>query len=270
MFRTSREMHDDIDFLTDKVATGRWKRSERNRALNFAQDYIVQERYDDYKLNKPYSFQSNQRIRDELRPIVVDDLLLVLSGKDAILPSDYRHLLLLELLMNGETDRVYSVATTYNQLGLLEDNPFSKPEKDYPKHIENQNGITFKTGSTDITNSYIYYIRNPIKIEFGDEKINSSLTLSLAVTLVANLTYTVISGGVQYTGTLYTIGQNFTVVSAMLFADLNSSTTIRAGNDCELPGHLHDEIINKAASQLQGITEDYNQRNLLEMEARKS
>ena len=72
MFRTVIEMHQDLDLLIDKVQTPRFTSPEKDRVLNYAQDRIIQDRYDNIKRDTGYSFQSLQRVRDEMRTLVTD------------------------------------------------------------------------------------------------------------------------------------------------------------------------------------------------------
>ena len=215
MFRTVAQMHDDLDLLTDKVESPRFTSPEKDRVLNMAQDRIIQDRYDNIKRDTGYSFQSLQRIRDEMRTLIKE--LPYISVGVAIgggyytfsLPSDYRNEILLQANIDAKT--VTSIPIDYDTFGVAEEDPFGNFTADYPRHVE--------SGATEV------------KVYTG-------------------------------TGTLFFVSLSYLKTPAAI--DINT------GTNSELPGTLHDELVNLAASIINGTVEDYQKYQLLEKESRES
>lgn len=170
MIRTIQEAHNLFDLLVDKVATLRWKNFQRDEFLNLSQDTILQDRYDNFKIKKDYSFQAFQRIRDELRTLVVGSTTLsVITGNIFAYPEDYRHSLLLRTTIDGFVKP--APPTTYDALETIDDDPFEIPEPEFPRSIESQTGIEILFGTTGtITNVELFYIRNPLKISLANNQ----------------------------------------------------------------------------------------------------
>jgi len=210
MYRTVSQMHDDLDFLIDKVRTPRFSQDQRDRTLNMAQDRIIQDRYDNIRKNTGYSFQSLQRVRDELRPIVVEHSITPdISQATFDLPDDYRHEVLLEVILNTTT--VTSTPMSHDEKGIISQDPYDTPTNEEPRHME-------KTGKTVkvffeygyFVGGTLYYLRNPKPISFDDSQ------------------------------------------------------------DSELPGHLHDELLELASQIINGTVENINRYKIAEKEAKAS
>ena len=213
MFRTVIEMHQDLDLLIDKVQTPRFTSPEKDRVLNYAQDRIIQDRYDNIKRDTGYSFQSLQRVRDEMRTLVTDVPYTPVINQGNYytftLPSDYRHEILLQLNLNAQT--VTSIPIDYDTFGVAEEDPFNVMTAEYPRHIESgSNQVRVYAGTGTLAYAVISYLKNPLPIDFN------------------------------------------------------------TGQDSQLPGTLHDELENLAASIINGTEEDYRKYQLLEKESKES
>tara|TARA_R110002012_G_C11629287_1_gene609659 strand:- start:555 stop:1199 length:645 start_codon:yes stop_codon:yes gene_type:complete len=214
MFRTVAQMHQDINFLIDKVKTPRFESFEIDRALNMAQDRIIQDRYDNIKRDTGYSFQSLQRVRDELRTLITElPYIAVVANIGGYytfnLPSDYRHEILLQGNINAVTTT--SIPIDYDTFGVAEEDPFGNFTEEYPRHIETgAKEVRVYTGNGTLFFMALSYIKNPAAIDLD------------------------------------------------------------TGTNSELPGLLHDELENLAASILNGTVEDYPKYQLLEKESKES
>ena len=213
MFRTVAQMHEDLDLLIDKVQTPRFTSPEKDRVLNYAQDRIIQDRYDNIKRDTGYSFQSLQRVRDEMRTLVTDVPYTPVVNQGNYytftLPSDYRHEILLQLNLNAQT--VTSIPIDYDTFGVAEEDPFNVMTAEYPRHIESGNNeVRVYAGTGTLAYVVISYLKNPLPIDFN------------------------------------------------------------TGQDSQLPGTLHDELENLAASIINGTVEDYRKYQLLEKESKES
>lgn len=208
MFRTVAQMHEDLDLVIDKVRTPRFSELQRDRFLNFAMDAIIQDRYNNVKIQKGYSFQAFQRLRDELRTIVVPGTNLTLTSGYYVLPNDYRHSVLLRATVDGVVRAAPPM--TYDEQGVIDDDPFDAPDPEFPRHIESENGLEIFAGSGVVSSVELFYVRNPLPIQLA------------------------------------------------------------TGQDCELPGHLHDEVVMLAGAKVNGSVEDFNKYQVLESEAIKS
>ena len=213
MFRTVTQMHEDLDLLIDKVQTPRFTSPEKDRVLNYAQDRIIQDRYDNIRRDTGYSFQSLQRVRDEMRTLVTEVPYTPVINQGNYytftLPSDYRHEILLQLNLNAQT--VTSIPIDYDTFGVAEEDPFNVMTAEYPRHIESgSNQVRVYAGTGTLAYVVISYLKNPLPIDFN------------------------------------------------------------TGQDSQLPGTLHDELENLAASIINGTVEDYRKYQLLEKESRES
>ena len=206
-------MHEDLDLLIDKVQTPRFTSPEKDRVLNYAQDRIIQDRYDNIKRDTGYSFQSLQRVRDEMRTLVTDVPYTPVVNQGNYytfaLPDDYRHEILLQLNLNAQT--VTSIPIDYDTFGVAEEDPFNVMTAEYPRHIESGgNQVRVYAGTGTLAYVVISYLKNPLPINFN------------------------------------------------------------TGQDSQLPGTLHDELENLAASIINGTVEDYRKYQLLEKESKES
>ncbi len=167
MFRTVQEAHFDFRLLVDRVASPRWTDVKIDRFLNFAQDAIIQDRYDNFKQQKNYSFQAFQRVRDELRTIVVGSTpLSVVSGNIFAYPNNYRHALLLRTTI--DTFIKSAPPITYDELAIIDDDPFERPVPEFPKSIEAQTGIEILFGITGTLSLVeLFFIRDPLIIDLA-------------------------------------------------------------------------------------------------------
>ena len=213
MFRNVTQMHEDLDLLIDKVQTPRFTSPEKDRVLNYAQDRIIQDRYDNIKRDTGYSFQSLQRVRDEMRTLVTDVPYTPVVNQGNYytfaLPDDYRHEILLQLNLNAQT--VTSIPIDYDTFGVAEEDPFNVMTAEYPRHIESGNyEVRVYAGTGTLAYVVISYLKNPLPINFN------------------------------------------------------------TGQDSQLPGTLHDELENLAASIINGTVEDYRKYQLLEKESKES
>tara|TARA_Y100000310_G_scaffold298998_1_gene333431 strand:+ start:2146 stop:2790 length:645 start_codon:yes stop_codon:yes gene_type:complete len=214
MFRTVAEMHEDLDLLIDKVESPRFTSPEKDRVLNMAQDRIIQDRYDNIRRDTGYSFQSLQRVRDEMRTLIKElpyvPVVVNPGGYYTFtLPANYRHEILLQANINANT--VTSIPIDYDTFGVAEEDPFNKFTANNPRHVESgATSVKIYTGTGTLFYVALSYIKNPAAI------------------------------------------------------DLNTST------NSELPGTVHNELENIAASILNGTVEDYQKYQLLEKESKES
>lgn len=249
-----------VEFYIDKVSAPRFSVPKHYLpALNIAIDRYIKDRYDNIHLNKPYSFQVLERIRDELRTIV-KNITAAPVGNLIAFPVDYMHAVSLQVIINGI--KVPSRASTYSELGVIEENSFEVPTPDEPVHLEDQTGITVRFGGIGIFSSYdLGYIRKPATV------FKSTITLSQGpLVLTIGSRYYVITGPVIHNAVLYGPGAEFVAVATGF---TGTGTVVEIVN-CDLPDNTHEEICKMAAELIEKTVEDYPKSNALEQELNKS
>lgn len=245
--RAKSPRHDDVDYI-DSINTAIWR--------------IVKDRTAPIRINRSYSYEAAQRIKDELYTIVpppatgapVSDLVAV--------PNDYYYYLLLYITIDGVEQ--FCKPTTYNEIGPLFDDPFAKPTTVKPYFTQQSNGFRLHKGTSGAFGNYrLYYIKRPAVVSIGQEKNKIDSTGSLSI----GVTYYVYEQAVHNSITYYP-GDTFVAANTTLSSGIVISAAFVV--NCDLPDNMHDEICALAASLLSGQVEDFGKKQSLDIDVEKS
>lgn len=247
------QMFNAVSFLNDRVASARFSDDMYIRAINSAITMVMEDRLDNIKKPKRYSFEAVQRVRDELYTLVPATLTIAPTGNNLAYPSDYNYFLKLQCTIDGLTN--YARPTSYNESGPLLENPWKKPSNIKPYFDQNVLGFTILRGATGtFTAGLLDYIKNPDVVSIGKEtdKINPGASV-----LVIGQTYIVYEQAV-HNGVTYTEGQTFVAVSVVLTSGIVILNSLMV--NCNLPAKIHEEVSRTASMVMMGSIEDYNKK----------
>ncbi len=256
------QLMNEVLSLVDRDGSARFSDSKIIKSLNTAIDRIVEDRLDNIKVKKNYSFESVQTVRDQLFTLIPPTLNIIPVGNIVAYPSDYNYYLKMMCTIDG--DSVVARPTTYNQQGVAYENPFSKPTDVKPYFDQNVDGFVVyrdidNTGS--FTLAQLDYIKNPDVLSIGNES-NKMITGAF---LVLNVQYIVYEEAV-YNGVTYVEGD---IITGLGTVNLTSGIIIPNSLivNCNLPVKLQYEIIAIAASILQKSISQFNEGQMLEKDA---
>lgn len=238
----------------DRTRTARHRDRAYFNAINEAIWAIVKDRVEPIRVNRRYSVQNAQRISDELYTLVrVTSPTITGSDKDVIVvPTDYFYYLMMYVTIGGV--KYWCTKTTYNELGPLKENPFSRPSDTKPYFTDNDKGFKVFTKIAGIfTTAELTYVKNPATVSIGEERDK----LTTGATLTNAVTYYVYEDAV-YSGTTYYPGEIITGTGAALTSGIVVINTKIV--NCDLPVNMHEEVALKAAAILSGNVEDYNKK----------
>ncbi len=204
MFRNAVQMSDDIDLWIDRTRSARFETPERVRMLNLAQDQIVKDRIDNIRIKKPYSAQSNQRVREDLKALLVNNLVIVPSSNIVAYPTNYLYFEALQTTIDGIVANCQAMTT--DQENIIDDDPFEIRTPEWPRWVEGPTGILVTHNGTNFTSSKLSYFKKCTPIEISTTSLTNVATL-----VVGDLMY-VDSGTVTYNSITYSEGDTFTVL----------------------------------------------------------
>ncbi len=251
----------DIFNLIDRDSSARFSDEKVIKAINTAIDRIVEDRLDNIKVKKNYSFESIQTVRDQLYTLVPPTLTIAPVANVLAYPADYNCFLKLMCTIDGNT--IVARPTSYNQQGVAYDNPFSKPTDIKPYFDQNLSGFNIfrdinNTGS--FTAGLLDYVKNPDLVSIGNEfnKIVTGGTLTNAID------YIVYEQAV-YAGTTYAEGDTITGTGAALTSGIVIPNSLIVNSN--MPTKLQYEITTTAASIMQKSISQFNEGQMLEKDA---
>lgn len=251
------ELYARLDFYVDRVKSVRYDDTDRATAINIAIEKIIDDRYDNFKQRRRYSFQSIQAIRDQLYTIVKTTPPTVAPNNIFPFPADYRHEVGFTVNVDGKLWS--SKAVTYTELNELKDYSFANPVAEEPAHYEDENGVNiYFTGPGTVVNATMNYIRNPAVVFVSNVSISAGPTV-----LTIGQTYYVTTGPVTHNSVIYQATQTFVAVNTIL---IGPGTVVLIVNS-DLPAALHDEIASTGAQILLGIAEAYNKKQNMKEES---
>jgi hypothetical protein len=274
------QIHERIRFWLDIVGSSRFEASDIDVAMNTSQHDMVEERYEaSKKMGTGDSFQKTQKLRDELKTLVVyndTDTDLVLSSSSHIpagdttrhalitaasFPEDYKYLLCVAFRDDSTAKAKYNCwPLTYNRQNLLNRNPFRRVRyapfsKQY--FIESNEGIMIYhalPSSLDISRIEIFYLKEPIFWHYGIEK-------TLADTLVVASVVIVVSETAVYNGTTYLRGDEITIVAG--HTNITSGTVLDNYTTSDITSVLHEDIARNSAIDLLISIRDFDKVKML-------
>ena len=250
-----------IQFYSDRTKSPRFNDTDHYLpALNVAQNTILNDRYYNIKKKTGYSFETVQRLRDELRSLVRYNIPILVVSNAISLPNDYMFELMMNITIDG-TSRA-SKSVSYNEINSLSKNSFQEPSIEYPVHFESDGGINFLFGDTGTpSTANLTYLRKPATI-FKDSSV---IVAGVGVLTIGN-TYYVNVGPVTSDSITYATGDTFVATSA----DMTGGGDVTYIVNSDLPDILHEELAKVAASVLQGTVNDYPGSAFAEKQAAKS
>lgn len=245
-----------IDGLIDRVNSPRYLDNEYYEAINLATVQIFEDRVDNIKIKKTYSFESVQRLRDELYTLIKTATGAPTS--DIIpFPTDYNYSIDVQFTVGTVTQSAR--ALSYNEVGLLARNPFKAPAPDQTFYIEQANGILGKYAGGAFSSYNLTYLKNPIQVSIGkqSDKIDATQTPAAIVIGIQYIAYEQsISNSV-----IYYAGDVFIATSAVLTSGIVIPVSVTTNSD--MPDKIHPEICRLAGAILSGDTENYNKKQSL-------
>lgn len=245
--RVKSARHDDVDYI-DNINAAIWR--------------TVKDRVAPLKIQRGYSYESAQRIKDELYTLVPVPATGSPVSSIVAIPNDYYYYLLLYIIIDGV--EYFCRPSTFNEIGPLQDDPFAKPSAVKPYFTQQTNGFLLYKGSSGTFGNYrLYYIKKPATTSMGKEsdKINSSGTLSIGAT------YYVYEQAVHNSITYYP-GDTFIAANTTLNSGIVIPATVVV--NCDLPDNMHEEICKLAATLMLGPVEDFDKKQSLEIDVEKS
>jgi len=187
--------------------------------------------------------------------IITNDIITLAS-----LPERYVYLLAVEYIVNN-LQRDFAGFVTYIELPVLQKNPFRRPSKVYPYkfyYFLSSAGIELKYGkiSADtVTEAHIYYLANPIDVDYG-----TTITSSSDVQ-VSDTPAIIQADGTVYATVTYYEGDEVTILSGTRLT--SGSASINFVNT-DLPEILHTEIAQEAAKFLELKVKDFDKWRAME------
>jgi len=248
------QMREAIDKLIDRVKSPRFTDDRYYEAINQAQKLILDGRVEPIKVKRDFSFQSSERLRNELRSLVVPTVNGTITGSSVAFPTNFYYLLLMQNTVNGEKNVCKPI--TFNEKGTLRRNPFKEPISSETYYSEDNASWKIELPiNASFTLCEIDYLKNPDVVSIGKEKDKITATLAIGTN------YTVYNQAV-HAGVTYYEGESFTATSTVLTSGVVIPTSVIVNSD--MPEYLHDEIIRLSAAIMNGTVEDYNkQQNLM-------
>jgi hypothetical protein len=242
-----------ISILNDREGSARFLDEQYMYAINAAIGMIIDDRTDNIKKPKRYSFESVQRVRDELYTLVPPTVSIAPVGNILAYPADYNHFLKLQCTIDGVTK--YSRPTNYNESGPLLENPWKKPSNTKTYFEQNVSGFNILRGATGtFTAGLLDYIKIPDTVSIGNDsnKINPGASV-----LVPGQVYVAYEDAV-HAGATYVVGTVFTASVVSLTSGIVILNSVVV--NCNLPVKLHEEVNRLASAIMNGTIEDLSKK----------
>jgi len=264
------ELHKEIHSINDIVESPRFETWQIDQAINYASKVIVKNRYDKALMeNKSQRSLNLMRLRDELYTIVkkqsTEDNPATIELSDDIitigsLPDRYIYTLAVKFKINNLQEDFASFIT-YPELPVLNNNPFRRPSKTYPYkfyYLLSSLGIELiygKHSSDEVTEAELYYLDNPVDVNYG-----TTITTSTAA-FVEDKNCIAQADGTSQGTTTYKEGEEFTLTAGSQLAAGSASINYVSS---DLPEILHTELAQEAAKWLELKIKDFDKWKALE------
>lgn len=260
------QIHQKSKFYLDSVRSPRFPHSTVDKAVNTAINTIVNDRYDAIRrAEKDGSFQVSQRLRDEIYTLVYPGTVTPVAGtKRFDIKAVYKtYWLLASMKVNISGKEINTIPLTYDELNVIEVNPFSRPSIDYPERvyrIEAYDGVTVDFGPIGNLNSAsIYFIKEPVTVELGtvlEAGVIENSTMIICY-MDGQIDYKDENGNVTESHFLKE-GEELTIYTPGGYAEIVSGIYVKDYVNSDLPTMLHEEICKEAAKVLSGTVENYD------------
>lgn len=249
-----------VQFYNDRVRSARFRDEQYIQSIQDAIHNFVDDRTGNIKRNKNYSFESDQRVRDDLYTLIKTVNATISSGV-ALYPADYYRRLRLKPTVDSVVTRARP--TEYNS--RVEENPYRKSSKKKTYFIETATGYQILCGTGTLSAVEFTYLKKYATVSVGKEsdKVTTGGILSNAVNYVVHH-----EDNAVYNGTTYYPGD--TIAGTGLA--LTSGTVIpsSATTNCDLPDSTHEEIAKIAAGILLLTIEDLTKNQAVDFEVNKN
>lgn len=236
------QMHARVRALLDQVKSPRITRALIDQFLN-----VAHRRYYNFCISV---FESNQLIRDEFKPLVVNNASLTPVGDVFTYPADYEHELGFAVVVNGKT--YMSTEMTYNEQNAVMENAFTEPTQPQtqpqPYHIESAAGVTSYYGTGNVlSGGFLSYAVILIDVYWSSTAISAGLTA-----LTIGQTYYVATAPVTSATITYAVGDTFVATSTAF----TGAGTVNAIKNSQLGISCHEELCKIAAAEIAGSLDD--------------
>lgn len=260
------QLHQKSKFYLDSVRSPRFPYQTVDKAINTAINTIVNDRYDSIRrAEKEGSFQVSQRLRDEIYTLVYPGTLSPIAGTKRFdikaVYKDYWLLASMKVTISGKV--INTIPLTYDEMNVIENNPFSRPSIDYPERvyrIEAYDGVTIEHGLLgSLTSGSIYFIKEPVAVELGTVQSTGIFEHGTAIIcyMDGQIDYKDINGAT--TESLYLKeGDELIIYTPGGYSEIVSGIFVKDYTNCDLPSMLHEDICKEAAKVLSGTVENYD------------
>lgn len=253
----------------DHVRSPRFTDIQYQASINSAIRKIVDDRYDNLRQNKSYSFESIQRIRSELYTLVNNSGTITTSGNYipiASFPTKFDYLLNVKVTIDSEDYN--AIPITHDKKNIIDNDPFDKPDLTFPDnvyYVETSSGLEIIKGDLGTLSSGEFdYLASPNEVDFGTlvESTDASPHFSSDTTVIAN-------DVTVYNAVTYQIGETINI-------DIGVSTDITSGSvyygytNHNMPVKLETEISQLAAALIMISPENFAKSQVLEYDSKKT
>lgn len=258
MFLNAQQMLEAVRNNIDYVSSPRFEDNYLFQKLNEAQESLINNRGTSIKNIRPFSAQSNERIRTELSNILIRDFTgVAIVGNTFSLPANHRYTLRIKATIDGKESTVYP--TDYNRVY----DSFDKPTAEIPYYNEHSTGIDIEHNGTTLQGIKLSYFRKP-------QVIDKDSFVTVSGSIISGATYFVDGNDtVTYNGTVYgkseIAGRFFTGIVGIT-TYLGTGLVYRIYNS-ELNEIVHFEICKLAAGLIEGEVEQFAQKSVQEKDA---
>jgi hypothetical protein len=266
------QLHEKVKFWVDVVATQRFESEDYDNAINTAISDLVREKAPDHTrlMNRSDTFQRNDRIRQELRPLVMNlrkfthiDVQVVGTTfrlEFTSVAPEIRQILSLKI--QDEDSTWYNCyPLTYDRKNIINHNPFRTPRvKPSPKiyYIERTEGYDIVDNGLliGIDDVEMSVLKEPTYVQWGTEYSTPDIFS------IGDVLYCLTD--VVYNGNNYYIGDPITIVAGAL--QITSGEVLGNYTDTDLPAMLHEEIARRAAVNVLNTANQYEKARSLMQE----
>ncbi len=263
------EMIEGLDFYLDRVNSSRFTNPIRTRALNISTNDIIEDRYDNIRKNKTYSFEVIQRVRDELYTIVKTTAAMTPTGNSyptaqiTAQAPDYKYGLTVKCLITG--NNYWAVPCPLDREPTIDLDPYERPKITYPPRvyfIQRNVGIEMLFGATGtLGNGFLEYLANPNTIIYGVQRDSTfpGPAGGIACIAIVELVYATIT---------YPIGATFTLANGtFITSPVGVPAFVTGFTNPSTPKTLDEEIMKRASSYLLKGVESYNKGFIAEKDS---
>ncbi|MFH0866523.1 MAG: hypothetical protein V1904_10015 [Bacteroidota bacterium] len=258
-----------LDAYIDRVNSPRFSNLLRVRFINAAIGDIMEDRYSNIRNRKGYSFETIQRVRDELYTLVKIKSPMTATGNAypiAQFPTDYKYGLVMKVLINSV--EYWALPYMYNMKPVMNLDPFERPKLDYPSRVyfmQDATGFTLYFGTTGVLgNGTLDYLKLPNTCVYGIERDSTYVGPAGGIACIA-------IEPLVYAATSYAIGATFTLaVATSITSPVGGPAFVTGFTNSDMPATLDEEIMKRASSLMLMSISDYNKEAVIERSSKET